>query len=55
MVKNCPTSDTEWHAILTSLLSQEPLADIQATASVQSGSSISITIRKQVQGITVGR
>jgi hypothetical protein len=52
MVKNCPVSADEWHAILVALFSQEPAADIQATATVQGESSIALTIRKQVQGIT---
>ncbi|KAI9158491.1 hypothetical protein HJFPF1_06486 [Paramyrothecium foliicola] len=51
-VKNCPASEKEWHAILSSLLNQEYLPDIQATATVQSESTISVTIRKQIQGIT---
>ncbi|CAM1503915.1 Fc.00g015060.m01.CDS01 [Cosmosporella sp. VM-42] len=51
-VKNCPASEAEWQGILEALLRQEPLPDIQATATVQSGSSISITVRKQIQGIT---
>lgn len=51
-VKNCPASESEWHAILESLFKQEPLPDIQATATVQSEASISITIRKETQGIT---
>jgi hypothetical protein len=52
-VKNSPASDDEWQSILGSVLSQEPLPDIQASATVESESSISITIRKQIQGITV--
>lgn len=52
-VKNCPASESEWQAILEALLNQEPLADIKATATVQSESSISITVRKEIQGITV--
>ncbi|KAF7559735.1 hypothetical protein G7046_g4441 [Stylonectria norvegica] len=51
-VKNCPSSESEWQSILESLLNQEPLPDIQATATVSNESSISITIRKQTQGIT---
>lgn len=51
-VKNCPASESEWQAILESLFKQEPLPDIQATATVQSEASISITIRKETQGIT---
>jgi hypothetical protein len=52
-VKNCPASENEWQQILEDLFQQEPLPDIQATATVQSKRSISITIRKDIQGITV--
>ncbi|KAF4957364.1 hypothetical protein FSARC_11316 [Fusarium sarcochroum] len=51
-VKNCPASESEWQRILEDLFQQEPLPDIQATATIQSGKSISITIRKEIQGIT---
>ncbi|QPC79580.1 hypothetical protein HYE68_010332 [Fusarium pseudograminearum] len=51
-VSNCPASESEWKRILQSLFQQEPLPDIQATATVQSEKSISITLRKEVQGIT---
>ncbi|KAF5700958.1 mitotic apparatus p62 [Fusarium mundagurra] len=51
-VKNCPASESEWQRILEDLFQQEPLLDIQATATVQSDKSISITIRKDIQGIT---
>jgi hypothetical protein len=51
-VNNCPASESEWQEILESLFQQEPLPDIQATATVQSEKSISITLRKEVQGIT---
>ncbi|KAI5466925.1 hypothetical protein BGZ63DRAFT_11970 [Mariannaea sp. PMI_226] len=51
-VKNCPASESEWQAILEAVFKQSPLSHIQATATVQSGSSISITIRKEIQGIT---
>lgn len=47
------TSDQEWADILTAFFSQQPLEDIHATATVQSESSVVITIRKQVQGISV--
>lgn len=53
MPKNAPCTPAEWEAILTSLFRHEPLGDIQATADVQSESSITISIRKRVQGITV--
>ena len=52
-VKNCPVSESEWASILEAFFNQEPLDEINAAAAVQSESSIAITIRKQVQGITV--
>ncbi|GAB0133841.1 hypothetical protein EsDP_00002235 [Epichloe bromicola] len=51
-VKNCPVSETEWQNILISIFQQELHSDIRATATVQSESSIVLTVRKQVQGIT---
>ncbi|POR34135.1 Uncharacterized protein TPAR_05641 [Tolypocladium paradoxum] len=51
-VKSCPVSEKEWEQILDSLLQAELVEDIQATATVQTASSISLTVRKQVQGIT---
>ncbi|KAG6125712.1 hypothetical protein E4U12_007056 [Claviceps purpurea] len=51
-VPNSPVSEKEWQNILISVFQQELLSDIQATATVRSESSISLTIRKQVQGIT---
>ncbi|KAK4067866.1 hypothetical protein Trihar35433_6426 [Trichoderma harzianum] len=51
-VPNCPVSEAEWQAILQSLFSLQPVADIQATASIESETSLSITVRKRVQGIT---
>ncbi|KAJ6441944.1 DNA double-strand break repair and VJ recombination XRCC4 [Purpureocillium lavendulum] len=51
-VKNCPVTEKEWEQILVSIFEQEVIEDIQATATVSSESSISLTVRKQVQGIT---
>ncbi|KAM3540820.1 hypothetical protein ARSEF1564_006236 [Beauveria bassiana] len=51
-VKNSHLSDTEWGSLLEDFFDQKPLKDINATATVQSEASITITIRKQVQGIT---
>ncbi|KAL7937469.1 hypothetical protein V8C35DRAFT_292606 [Trichoderma chlorosporum] len=51
-VQNCPVSKSEWQAILQSLFALQPTTDIQATARVKSSSSLSITVRKRVQGIT---
>jgi hypothetical protein len=52
-VKNCPASEAEWEDILQHVLRQDPIPDIHASAVVETGSSISLTIRKQIQGITV--
>ncbi|PTB67497.1 hypothetical protein BBK36DRAFT_1116066 [Trichoderma citrinoviride] len=51
-VANCPVSESEWQTILQSLLELQPTGDIQATASIKSEASLSITVRKRVQGIT---
>ncbi|KAJ3484199.1 hypothetical protein NLG97_g7117 [Lecanicillium saksenae] len=51
-VKNSPLTDAEWEATLLAFFNQEPLNDINAAATVQSEASISITIRKQVEGIS---
>ncbi|KAM3442677.1 hypothetical protein NHJ13734_002245 [Beauveria thailandica] len=51
-VKNSHLSDSEWESLLEDFFYQKPLKDISATATVQSEASITITIRKQVQGIT---
>ncbi|KAL5083384.1 hypothetical protein Trisim1_001488 [Trichoderma cf. simile WF8] len=51
-VPNCPVSESEWQTILQSLFSLQPVSDIQATASIESEVSLSITVRKRVQGIT---
>ncbi|KAH7321180.1 hypothetical protein B0I35DRAFT_208866 [Stachybotrys elegans] len=50
--KNCSVSAEEWGEILQLVFSQTPQPDIQATATVESESSVTITIRKQIQGIT---
>ncbi|KAH0494323.1 hypothetical protein TgHK011_000947 [Trichoderma gracile] len=51
-VANCPVSESEWQTILQSLFELQPARDIQATTSIKSEASLSITIRKRVQGIT---
>ncbi|EHK24458.1 uncharacterized protein TRIVIDRAFT_30389 [Trichoderma virens Gv29-8] len=51
-VPNCPVSESEWQAILQSLFALQPTADIQATVGIESETSLSITVRKRVQGIT---
>lgn len=52
-VKNSQFTDAEWESTLESFFNQKPLNGIHATATVQNDVSISITIRKEVQGITV--
>lgn len=52
-VANCPVSESEWQTILQSLFDLQPAGDIQATASIKGEASLSITVRKRVQGITV--
>ncbi|UKZ80509.1 hypothetical protein TrVFT333_008270 [Trichoderma virens FT-333] len=39
-VPNCPVSESEWQAILQSLFALQPTADIQATASIESETSL---------------
>ncbi|RDA93813.1 hypothetical protein CP533_6363 [Ophiocordyceps camponoti-saundersi (nom. inval.)] len=50
--KNCPVSEQEWEQILGTVLRREQIDDIQVEASVQTGVSASLMIRKQVKGIT---
>ncbi|KZZ98477.1 DNA double-strand break repair and VJ recombination XRCC4 [Moelleriella libera RCEF 2490] len=51
-VNNCPVTSAEWEDILKSVFEPEPLPDIQVAATIQTESSITLTVRKQVQGIT---
>lgn len=59
--KNAQCDDREWEKILEALLKQDQnesfgkdiSSDIEMVASVQEGHSITMTIRKHVQGITV--
>ncbi|OHE99242.1 hypothetical protein CORC01_05523 [Colletotrichum orchidophilum] len=46
-VKNSPVSEEEWVAILTAVLQQEPAGDIEAIASVENESVLTLTIRKK--------
>ncbi|KAK0741706.1 hypothetical protein B0T21DRAFT_118638 [Apiosordaria backusii] len=51
-VSNSPCSPEEWEAILKSILLRgEPVEDIEAGAEVKSEESLTITIRRRVQGI----
>ncbi len=54
-VKNCPVSESEWQDILVKVFEQDALPEISVTAAVLESSSISVVIRKSVQGITVSR
>ncbi|KAG6033478.1 hypothetical protein E4U41_006902 [Claviceps citrina] len=49
---SAPYACSQWQNILISIFRQELLYGIQATATVQPEFSISLTIRKEVQGIT---
>ncbi|KAG9258077.1 uncharacterized protein F5Z01DRAFT_316641 [Emericellopsis atlantica] len=50
--KNGPVDDGEWHTILEQLLRYGYIPDIEATAVVAEGKSISIIVRKSIQGIS---
>ncbi|KAH8178057.1 DNA double-strand break repair and v(D)J recombination protein XRCC4 domain-containing protein [Sarocladium implicatum] len=50
--KNCQVSEAEWEDILKSIFQLKLLPDIQATAVVEQDTSISITVRKIIQGTT---
>ncbi|PHH81624.1 hypothetical protein CDD82_317 [Ophiocordyceps australis] len=51
-VKNCPVSVQEWEHVLEAVLRGEHLDGIHTTATVHTKSSLSLTVRKQVQGVT---
>ncbi|PHH65180.1 hypothetical protein CDD81_3311 [Ophiocordyceps australis] len=51
-VKNCPVSLQEWEHVLEAVLGDERLDGIHATATVQPKALLSLTVRKQVQGVT---
>ncbi|KAJ0304091.1 hypothetical protein COL5a_005225 [Colletotrichum fioriniae] len=46
-VKNSPVSEEEWVTILTAVLHQEPAEDVEAIASVENESVLTLTIRKK--------
>ncbi|KAK1639821.1 hypothetical protein BDP81DRAFT_391876 [Colletotrichum phormii] len=46
-VKNSPVSEEEWVAILTAVLQQEPADGVEAIASVENESVLTLTIRKK--------
>ncbi|ODA81627.1 hypothetical protein RJ55_00128 [Drechmeria coniospora] len=48
----CPVSEKEWEDILEAVLQDGLVGDVQPTAIVDPESTISLTIRRQVQGIT---
>jgi hypothetical protein len=53
MVKSCPVSEDEWLSTLGSLLRQELVDDMEIVATVDSESTLVLTFRKRVRGITV--
>lgn len=53
MVKNCPVQEEEWIEILSAMLRQEHVEGMEAVATVDSESALTITFRKRVRGITV--
>lgn len=50
--QRCPVSDKEWEQILGAVLRRKQVDDVETLASVPSSGSASLTIRKQVNGIT---
>lgn len=53
--QNAPCSPDEWERMLTFLLlGRGSFDNVDATATVQEESTVTITIRKRVQNITVG-
>lgn len=52
-VKNSPVSEEEWVTILTAVLHQEPAEDVEAIASVENESVLTLTIRKKGNEFTV--
>ncbi|KAH6695823.1 hypothetical protein F5X68DRAFT_273026 [Plectosphaerella plurivora] len=52
MVKNCPITEEEWVNTLSALLRLELVADMEIVATVESESTLVMTFRKRVRGIT---
>ncbi|PHH71086.1 hypothetical protein CDD80_5534 [Ophiocordyceps camponoti-rufipedis] len=50
--QRCPVSEQEWEQILGAVLRREQVDHVEVLASVPSGGPVTITIRKQVKGIT---
>lgn len=50
---NSAVSNEEWQVVLESVLKQEPMQDIITTAAIQQETSLTITVRKQIQGMSV--
>ncbi|KAI8282485.1 hypothetical protein K4K56_011053 [Colletotrichum sp. SAR 10_98] len=51
-VKSSPCSDEEWVSILTAVIRQEPLDDVEVVASVEDESSVTLTVRKKGKEFT---
>jgi len=53
--KSGPASQAEWeHALTSVLLDRGPLADIEASATIQEGASLTITFHKKTRDGEVG-
>ncbi|KAJ0338321.1 hypothetical protein COL922a_005770 [Colletotrichum nupharicola] len=52
-VKSSPCSDEEWVSILTAVIRQEPLDDVEVVASVEDESSVTLTVRKKGKEFTL--
>lgn len=52
-VKSSPCSDEEWVSILTAVIRQEPLDDVEVVASVEDESSVTLTVKKKGKEFTV--
>ncbi|KAK1847535.1 mitotic apparatus protein p62-like protein [Colletotrichum chrysophilum] len=51
-VKSSPCSDEEWVSVLTAVIRQEPLDDVEVVASVEDESSVTLTVRKKGKEFT---
>ncbi|KAK2780299.1 mitotic apparatus protein p62-like protein [Colletotrichum kahawae] len=51
-VKSSPCSDEEWVSILTAVIRQEPLDDVEVVASVEDESSVTLNVRKKGKEFT---
>jgi hypothetical protein len=52
-IATAPCTDEEWLDVLQKLVRQEPQRDIEATAEMVGGKTLTVTVRKRVGDITV--